>query len=120
VLSNIRKGQGGSFVFFDFGNAAFTWRASELAVIHQTLRRHASGELYDEVWSGLLRGYRRTRELPDDFSQHLPLFDLLRKVSWICGVMASCPLRMGTETFNPEWVSEQMPSVRELARCLAT
>jgi hypothetical protein len=28
-------------------------------------------------------------------------------------VMCSCPLRMGTEDFNPEWVRNQLKGIRQ-------
>ena len=118
VLSNVRLGDDGSIVFFDFGNAAFTWRACDLAVAHQTLARRQAQAPHDLLWGAFQRGYAQVRELPEGTEQKLPLFLLLRKVSWIAGVMASCPLRMGIETFSHEWVKEQMPGLCELAATL--
>ena len=115
VLSNVRLGDDGSIVFLDFGNAAFTWRACDLAVVHQTLFRRQAQDPHDRLWGAFLRGYSQVRELPEGSGRNLPLFLLLRKVSWIAGVMASCPLRMGTETFDHKWVREQMPGLGELA-----
>jgi Ser/Thr protein kinase RdoA (MazF antagonist) len=115
VLSNVRLDDDGSIVFFDFGNAALTWRAYDLAVVHQTLLRRRAQDSHDRLWGAFLDGYERVRELPEGTGRDLPLFLLLRRVSWIAGVMASCPLRMGTETFNHNWVREQMPDLGDLA-----
>ncbi len=119
VLSNVRVGDDGAIVLLDFGNAAFTWRACDLSVAHQTLSRHQAQDAHGRLWGAFLRGYSQVRELPEGTERELPLFLLLRKVSWIAGVMASCPLRMGTETFNREWVKEQLPGVWELAANLS-
>jgi Ser/Thr protein kinase RdoA (MazF antagonist) len=119
VLSNVRLGDDGSIVFFDFGNAAFTWRAYDLAVAHQTLARRQAQAPHDLLWGAFLRGYTQVRELPEGAGQGLPLFLLLRKVSWIAGVVASCPLRMGIETFNRGWVRKQMPALEELVSNLS-
>jgi Ser/Thr protein kinase RdoA (MazF antagonist) len=86
-----------------------------LAVVHQSLLGHPAQVPHGRLWAAFLRGYGQVRELPEGTERDLPLFLLLRKVSWIAGVMASCPLRMGTETFDRKWVREQMPGLCELA-----
>lgn len=115
VLSNVRRADDGSIWFFDFGNACFGWRAGELAAIHGMLARQEAAAGHAEVWDAFLRGYSQLRPLPADLAKQLKRFALYRKVGWVAGAMASCPLRMGTETFNPGWVKKQMPAIRELA-----
>jgi Ser/Thr protein kinase RdoA (MazF antagonist) len=115
VLSNIRCRQDGTIVFFDFGNAALVSRAWELAGVRRTLERHAGSERSDEFWAAFSHGYEQVRRLPDggDSADRLLVLEALGRIGWIGGVMASCPLRMGTETFNREWVRKQLGGARE-------
>jgi Ser/Thr protein kinase RdoA (MazF antagonist) len=117
VLSNIRRAGDGTIVFFDFANARYTLRSNELAGVRKTLRRHATGEELDRFWNAFQCGYRQVRRLPNrsDCREQLPILELLGITGWICGVMATCPLRMGTETFNREWVRKELSNVKELA-----
>ena len=115
VLSNIRRRQDGEIVFFDFGNAAFVSRACELARVRRTLTRPDAPEQSEELWAAFLHGYAETRQVPKarDGADQLMILGALRQIRWIGGAMASCPLRMGTETFNREWVRKQLGGVRE-------
>jgi Ser/Thr protein kinase RdoA (MazF antagonist) len=115
VLSNIRCWQDGTIVFFDFGNAAFVSRAWELARVRRTLQRRDAPERSDELWAAFLHGYAQVRPLPNggDSADRLLVLEALGRIGWIGGVMASCPLRMGIETFNREWVRKQLKGVRE-------
>jgi Ser/Thr protein kinase RdoA (MazF antagonist) len=115
VLSNIRCREDGSIVSFDFGNAGFIPRANELARIRSALWKHQAPMRSDSMWSAFVDGYAQVRVVPE-IAQHpdrLLMIEALRRIGWIGGVMASCPLRMGTETFNPEWVRAQLRSVRQ-------
>jgi len=115
VPVNVRCADGGALWFFDFGNAAFTWRARELAVIQATLPCERTPESRAKAWEAFLDGYGQVRALPLGTEKHLPAFALLQRVTWIARAMACCPLRMGTENFHPDWVRTLMPGVRELA-----
>lgn len=115
VLSNIRCREDGSIVFFDFGNAGFVPRANELARIRGTLWKHETPERCDEIWTAFVDGYAQVRVVPG-IAEHLDqsqMVGALRRIDWIGGVMTSCPLRMGTETFNREWVRKQLRSVQQ-------
>ena len=116
VCSNIRRDDDGDFVFFDFGNAAYSWRGYGLAVLYLSLSRHVAEGQLDEVWEALVGGYRDVRELPASFEAEAGVFNLLRRVDWVCRVIATCPLRTGTQVFRHHWVNKQMPALRELAR----
>jgi Ser/Thr protein kinase RdoA (MazF antagonist) len=115
VLSNIRCRKDGSIVFFDFGNAGFIPRANELARIRGSLWKHQAPKRSDVMWAAFVDGYAQVRVMPEiaEHSDRLLMIEALRRIDWIGGVMASCPLRMGTETFNPEWVRAQLRSVRQ-------
>jgi Ser/Thr protein kinase RdoA (MazF antagonist) len=115
VLSNIRCWKDGSIVFFDFGNAGFVPRANELARIRGALWKHEALKRSDGIWAAFVDGYDQVRVVPGiaEHSDWLLMVEALRRIDWIGGVMASCPLRMGIETFNREWVREQLRSVRE-------
>jgi Ser/Thr protein kinase RdoA (MazF antagonist) len=115
VLSNIRCREDGSIVFFDFGDAGFIPRANELARIRGSLWKRQAPKRSDGMWAAFVDGYAQVRIVPEiaEHSDWLLMVEALRRIDWIGGVMASCPLRMGTETFNPEWVRKQLLSVRE-------
>ena len=117
VLSNVRRSDDGVITFFDFGNACFSWRACDLTIVHGTIGRN-DRQIADagaDIWQSFLQGYSQVRSLPRDLERRMKLLALFRRVGWIIGAMASCPLRMGTEAFNPEWVKKQMSGIRELA-----
>jgi Ser/Thr protein kinase RdoA (MazF antagonist) len=115
VLSNIRCGEDGAIVFIDFGSAAVKPRAHELVRVQGTLRRHGPPERSQEIWAALVDGYGQVRSVPEIawHPEQAVLVGALRRIHWIGGVMASCPLRMGTATFNGEWVRTQLRSVQE-------
>ena len=102
-------------VFFDFGNAGNVPRANELARIRGTLWKHEAPKRSDEIWAAFVDGYAQVRVVPgiSERSDRLLMVEALRRIDWIGGVMASCPLRMGTETFNREWVRKQLRDARE-------
>jgi Ser/Thr protein kinase RdoA (MazF antagonist) len=115
VLSNIRCREDGSIVVFDFGNAGFVARANELARIRGALWKHEAPKRSDGIWAAFVDSYAQVRVVPGiaEHSDWLLMVEALRRIDWIGGVMASCPLRMGIETFNREWVRKQLRSVRE-------
>lgn len=115
VLSNIRRDTAGHYVFFDFGNAGFTWRGLDFAVLHESFARNGPTECSGTTWRTFLDGYVKVRPLPERLEQTLVGFRLLRELAWLFSAMAACPLRMGTETFNDQWVHNQMGAVRGMA-----
>lgn len=115
VLSNIRRAEDGTVTFFDFGNSRPTWRSLELAVLRESLVRQKGVEDPNQAWETVVDGYMDCRKLPTCFDEHLHLFAVARRATWVCNVMASCTLRMGTEDFSPAWVSSQLPHLRQLA-----
>jgi Ser/Thr protein kinase RdoA (MazF antagonist) len=121
ALCNIRCREDGSIVFFDFGNAGFVPRASELVRVRDALRKQDAPERFEPLWAAFLEGYGQVRPVPAiaEHADQALILGALRKIGWIGGVMASCPLRMGTETFNREWVRQQLKGVQEsVARIL--
>ena len=116
VPVNVLRTDDGTIWFFDFGSAALTWRARELAVIQATLPCERTPESRAKAWEEFLEGYSQIRALPVGAEERLPAFALLQRITWIARAMACCPLRMGTENFNPAWVRTLMPGVRELAQ----
>jgi Ser/Thr protein kinase RdoA (MazF antagonist) len=115
ALCNIRVREDGSVVFFDFGNARYMPRAAELARVRSVLTREVAPERANELWDVFEEGYSSVRPVPLATRSDLPwrLYAALQRIAWIGGVMASCPLRMGTENFSPEWVREQLRDVRQ-------
>jgi Ser/Thr protein kinase RdoA (MazF antagonist) len=118
ALCNIRCREDGAIVFFDFGNAAVTRRSNELVRIQGALRRDGTAARFHEIWAAFVDGYGQVRPVPEIawHPEQALLVGALRRIHWIGGVMASCPLRMGTETFNREWVRTQLRSVQESVR----
>ena len=117
ALCNIRLQDNGEVVFFDFGNARILSRELELAWLRGSLRQKLDTSQADHLWSVFEQAYAGVR--PFSWPKHTERWQLLwalLKIRWIGGVMASCPLRMGTETFNPKWVRTQLEGVRELLR----
>jgi len=115
-LCNLRAKPSGDVVFFDFGNARFGSRAMEMARLRSSLQQQHAGGAFDRCWRVLRQAYARVRPSPwlelDDAQ-----WRMLRAVlwiRWIGGVMSSCPLRMGTETFNSDWVRTQLSRLRDL------
>ena len=117
VLSNVRRRRDGTIVLLDFGNSAVASRVWEFSRVWRALQTHEDPERPGEFWEAFLEGYVRVRQLPEgaDRPDQLIVFEALRRIRWIGGVMASCPLRMGTENFDREWVRTQLHGVRELA-----
>jgi Ser/Thr protein kinase RdoA (MazF antagonist) len=114
VLCNIRSREDGTIVFFDFGNAGFISRSSELVRVRGSLRRNEDRGRSDELWQVFKDAYATVRPVPVGMgsSTYETLLRSLMNIRWIGGVMSSCPLRMGTEDFNPEWVRKQLEVVR--------
>ena len=121
VLANIRCRADGAIVFFDFGEAEVGPRANELVRLRASLRKRVETGRFHALWDAFLDGYAGVRTVPAlaTDSEYLLIVEALRRIGWIGGVMASCPLRMGTETFNREWVRAQLESVRECVAQIA-
>jgi Ser/Thr protein kinase RdoA (MazF antagonist) len=113
-LCNIRCREDGSIVFFDFGDAGFIPRAAELVRVRGTLRKHDAPQRSDELWATFEEAYASVRPVPSrkGSEERWELLGALRKIRWVGGVMGSCPLRMGTENFNPGWVRSQLKGIR--------
>lgn len=114
VLSNVRRADDGHVVFFDFGNAAHTWRAFELATVYGTLDRPETSGHRERLWNAVLEGYAEVRPVPTTGREVLPYLRLLRKVRWLPAVLASCPLRMGDENFSADFVAKHLAGIRAL------
>ncbi len=115
VASNIRLRSDGTVVFFDFGNARYVSRGYELSQVRRMLRIKNDEKRSELLWHTFVNAYSEMRQLPDCTAgnDELLIRSALQQIGWIGGAMASCPLRMGTEGFNPEWVRGQLASVRK-------
>ncbi len=114
VPSNIRRRSDGTVVFFDFGNARFISRGFELSQVRRILRIKDDLDRSKMLWRTFLDAYAEVRPVPDGMTGNdiLLIRDAPQEIGWISGAMASCPLRMGTERFNPEWVREHLVQIR--------
>lgn len=115
VLCNIRQSHDGGVTFFDFGSAAFSWRANELGLVQQVLHHPESRGRHEEMWDAFAGGYADVRALPAGVDELLPVLMLLRRIMGLSGALASCPLRMGTANFSEDFVNGGLAGIRELA-----
>ena len=118
VLSNLRSHPERGVTFFDFGNAARTWRVLDIAVVYLSAVR-TSGQDGTEVLSPMKEGYSRIRALPDDFDRMFMLMQILRWLTWIGGNAASLPLRRGIEPFAGNLLVRPVRLIREMMEQLA-
>jgi Ser/Thr protein kinase RdoA (MazF antagonist) len=79
VRENIFVGDAG-VAFIDFDDCGFGWRLFEIAT---TLLRNRQEPDYPLIEASLIDGYRRERPLTDADLAHLPLFLLLRSLTYI-------------------------------------
>ncbi|MGO4833282.1 phosphotransferase, partial [Rhizobiaceae sp. 2RAB30] len=79
--------KGDEVAFIDFDDAGFGWRMFDLAT---ALSKNLKEPAYDVVQASLVVGYRRRRTLPDGDLATLPLFLVLRSLTYI-GWMAQRP-----------------------------
>jgi Ser/Thr protein kinase RdoA (MazF antagonist) len=114
VISNVRLNAEDSISFFDFGNARYTWRSCELAVVRCSLQNRLKVDSAQH-WEALLEGYTEIRRLPADLPAALPVMLILRQLGWIAGNAATLPLRLGTEPFDDEIFSKTVAAIRALA-----
>lgn len=114
VPSNIRCREDGSIVFFDFGDAKFMPRDAEMVRVRGSLRDHDDPQRSDDLWRVLEEAYAGLRPVPGrtGSEERYELLGALWGIRWIGGVMASCPLRMGIEDFNPDWVRTHLERIR--------
>jgi len=115
VLSNLRHDAQQGITFFDFGNAHYTWRSYELAVVYHNLKNRMAGSAA-QLWEALLDGYADARQLPADLPESLPVMLILRQLGWIAGNSATLPLRLGTEPFDGEIFHKTVESIRAAAK----
>ena len=64
----------------DFDDCGFGWHLFDLATVWTIY--HGS-DLAEAIRAGVVEGYRRERELPDEELEHLPLFELARAFSYL-------------------------------------
>jgi len=119
ALSNVRQRPDGKIVFFDFGDAAFTWRAYELSAARARLPGDSSGLEASPHRDAFLAGYSSVRGLPEGVQNYNVALVLYRRLLWFCSAFAACPLRMGTEGFSRKFVDSHLPGIREMAGNLA-
>ena len=112
VISNVRVDTNGVIILFDFGNAAYTWRSFELAIIKWSLGHRTDDP--EEYWKAFLSGYSQIRKLPAGIPAHLNYFHILRQINFLAGNAASLPLRLGTEVFEGDFMSKGVQYLRNL------
>ena len=64
----------------DFDDCGFGWHLFDLATVWTIY--HGS-DLAEAIRAGVVEGYRRERDLPDEELEHLPLFELARAFSYL-------------------------------------
>ena len=64
----------------DFDDCGFGWHLFDLATVWTIY--HGS-DLAEAIRAGVVEGYRRERDLPDEELAHLPLFELARAFSYL-------------------------------------
>lgn len=64
----------------DFDDCGFGWHLFDLATILLFLR---SEDTYDRILNAVIKGYRSVRDLPDEQLDHLPLFLLVRSLTYL-------------------------------------
>ena len=64
----------------DFDDCGFGWHLFDLATVWTIY--HGS-DLAEAIRAGVVEGYRRERNLPDEELEHLPLFELARAFSYL-------------------------------------
>ena len=117
VRSNIRCRADGAIVFFDFGNFQYVSRPNEFSRVRGTLSAGEDEQLTERRWAAFVTGYGQVRQVPahGEDTERLRLLAAIQRTRWVGGVMATCTLRMGTETFNRDWVRTQLHGIRTAA-----
>jgi Ser/Thr protein kinase RdoA (MazF antagonist) len=111
---NIRSHPVHGIALFDFGEAQYTWRICDFVRFHPG--NHPTPERI-ACWDGFRRGYSAVRALPRQMDDLLPIFRLMRHLSFMGKACATCPLRMGTE--SPEgFLPRDIQSLREQVRAI--
>jgi len=112
VLSNVRDGEGGVYLF-DFGSIARTYREFELGVVFWSLG-HRYLNQREELWGALLNGYEAVRSLPSGLAARLPMLLSLRELAFLGGNAATLPLRLGTEPFESTFIHDGFVRIRSI------
>jgi Ser/Thr protein kinase RdoA (MazF antagonist) len=71
---------GNAVRLIDFDDSGFGWRLFELATV---LYQHRDKPNFEELQSALIAGYRQGRPLNDESLNHLPLFTVLRALTYV-------------------------------------
>ncbi len=104
---NLLRGAGG-ICLIDFDDAGFGWHVFDLAT---TLFFHLGEEHFNAATGALIEGYRSRRPLPEEHVQKLPLFLLLRGLTYLAWAHS----RSETETAR-ELTPMVVAAVDELAK----
>lgn len=102
----------GGVAFIDFDDAGYGFRLFDLAT---TLLKNRQEPAYPAIENALIAGYRSRRALSDAALRSLPLFTVLRSLTYI-GWLAERPEIPGAAKRLSRYVAESL----ELARKLAT
>ncbi len=79
LAENLLKNEDG-ICLIDFDDAGFGWHLFDIAT---TLFFHLGESYFDDASGALLEGYRSRRDLPDEHLELLPLFFLLRGITYL-------------------------------------
>jgi Ser/Thr protein kinase RdoA (MazF antagonist) len=115
--ANLRHHDERGLTFFDFGEAAYTWRMTDYLAL-QSYTRRGNQQQGPDMEEAFRAGYQRVLPLPAGLTSHHQALALAEHIAWIGRVCASCQLRMGTDMlagFLPDALTE----ARELARLAA-
>ena len=114
ALCNIRRTADGQAVFFDFGEASYTWRADELARLCRCLGPESQDG--SSTRDALFAGYTEVRRLPQGVPDYFPVLTMLDHILDFTRNLVQCRLRMGTEDFGESFISESLAGHREMAK----
>ncbi len=71
---------GDRVVLLDFDDAGFGWHLFDLATVWTMFH---GADYFEAMRAGVIEGYRRERDLPDEELARMPLFDLVRAFSYL-------------------------------------
>ena len=111
---NIRWDSVHGIVLFDFGDAKYTWRVSDVGWFYAG---DSCSPERQQRWDAFRRGYSVVRALPGHLCETHRLLRLMGHLRSLGRASASCQLRMGME--SPErFMPRDIESLREQVRAI--
>lgn len=115
VLSNIRAEKDGRIVLFDFGNAGWSWRALEFAIVYSSIQRRNQDRM-ETLWQAFVSGYADSGRDVEPLLEHLQGMRVIRQIGFITGASATCHLRMGIHVVEGDMINGEMRHLEGLMR----